>query len=101
MVGGDSRTNAAWVASNHARLPAGAIKVTYDVKEVRLANGAARNPQIVFRVMMDGVAAPVLDFASAPVNAASGRKEMFANFMGAPSAQFVLGRTARRRSGTG
>jgi OmcA/MtrC family decaheme c-type cytochrome len=89
VAGGDSRTNAAWVASNHARLPAGAIKVTYEVREVRLANGAARNPQIVFRVLMDGAVTPVLDFASAPVNAASGRKEMFANFMGAPSAQFV------------
>jgi OmcA/MtrC family decaheme c-type cytochrome len=86
--GGDARTNAAWVASNHARLPAGAIKVTYEVKEVRLTT-PARNPVIVFRVLMDGVATPILDVATAPNNPASGRKEMFANFMGGPSAQFV------------
>jgi len=79
VAGGDIRTNAAWVASNHARLPAGAIKVTYEVKEVRL--NASRNPEIVFRVLMDGVVTPVLD----PLTAT----EMFANFMGAPSAQFV------------
>lgn len=86
VAGGNTRTNAAWVASNTSRLPAGAIKVAYEVKEVRLNAG---NPQIVFRFLFDGVATPVLDFASAPINPASGRKEMFANFMGAPSAQFV------------
>jgi OmcA/MtrC family decaheme c-type cytochrome len=89
VAGGDTRTNAAWVASNPKRLPAGAIAVTYDVKEVRLANGAARNPQIVFRIKLNDVVTPVLDFATAPNNDKSGRKEMLANFMGAPSAQFV------------
>ncbi|MCU0990554.1 MAG: OmcA/MtrC family decaheme c-type cytochrome [Xanthomonadales bacterium] len=87
VANGDTRTNAAWIASNTARLPAGAIKVTYEVKEVRL-NGS-RNPQIVFRVKFNDVVTPALDFATAPNNPASGRKEMFANFMGAPSAQFV------------
>ena len=87
VAGGDTRTNAAWVASNTARLPAGAIKVDYEVKEVRL--NASRNPQIVFRVKFDNVVTPVLDFATAPNNPASGRPEMFAGFMGAPSAQFV------------
>jgi OmcA/MtrC family decaheme c-type cytochrome len=87
VANGDTRTNAAWVASNTSRLPAGAIKVDYEVKEVRL-NGA-RNPEIVFRVKFNDVVTPVLDFATAPNNSASGRKEMFANFMGAPSAQFV------------
>ena len=84
---GDSRTNAAWIATNHARLPAGAIKVTYEIKEVRL--NAMRNPEIVFRVKMDDVVTPILDFVSAPVNPATAQKEMFANFMGSPSAQFV------------
>jgi OmcA/MtrC family decaheme c-type cytochrome len=89
VTGGNTRTNAAWVASNPKRLPTGAIAVTYEVKEVRLANGAARNPQIVFRIKLNDVVTPVLDFATAPNNTASGRKEMLANFMGAPSAQFV------------
>ncbi len=87
VAGGNTRTNAAWVASNPKRLPAGAIAVTYDVKEVRL-NGS-RNPQIVFRVKFNDVVTPVLDFATAPNNPVSGRPEMFAGFMGAPSAQFV------------
>jgi len=87
VAGGNTRTNAAWVASNTARLPAGAIKVAYEVKEVRL-NGS-RNPEIVFRALFDGTPLSFNGFATAPVNPRSGVKEMWNNFMGSPSAQFV------------
>jgi len=86
-AGGNSNTNAAWIASNTTRLPAGAIKVVWDVKSVSL--DAARHPVMVFRWLQNGVATPLLDFASAPVNAGSQEKEMWANFMGSPSAYWV------------
>ena len=90
VAGGNANTNAAWVASNPNRLPSGAIRVTYDVKSV--SRDPNKHPVIVFRMLQNGVASAatdLLDFASAPVNAASGQKEIWANFMGSPSAYFV------------
>lgn len=83
----DSNTNAAWIASNATRLPEGAIKVEWDVASISL-NGS-RNPVMRFRWLQNGTATPILGFATAPVNAASQEKEMWANFMGSPSAQWV------------
>jgi len=90
VAGGNANTNAAWVASNPNRLPSGAIRVTYDVKSV--SRDANKHPVIVFRMLQNGVASAstdLLDFATAPVNAASGQKEIWPNFMGSPSAYFV------------
>ncbi len=81
-------TNAAWIASNTSRLPAGAIKVTYDIKSV--SRNASKQPVMVFRMLQDGQRADFLDFATAPVNPATGAKEIWANFMGSPSAYFVF-----------
>ncbi|HQR70510.1 MAG TPA: OmcA/MtrC family decaheme c-type cytochrome [Burkholderiaceae bacterium] len=86
---GNSNTNAGWIASNQSRLPPGAKKVEYEIQTVQLANGAARNPQIIFRIKLDGVVTPLLDNATAPTNAVTGQKEIFAGYMGAPSVQFV------------
>lgn len=86
-TGTNSNTNAAWIASNPARLPAGAIKVEWDVASISL-NGS-RNPVMRFRWLQNGTATPILDFATAPVNAGSQEKEMWANFMGSPSAYWV------------
>ena len=44
---------------------------------------------MVFRWLQNGAPVQILDFASAPVNAGSMEKEMLANYMGSPSAQFV------------
>ena len=44
---------------------------------------------MVFRWLQNGVVVPFLDFAAAPLNPATARKEMWANFMGSPSAYFV------------
>jgi OmcA/MtrC family decaheme c-type cytochrome len=86
-AGGNSNTNSAWIASNPARLPAGAIKVEWDVASISL--NANRNPVMRFRWLQNGTATPILDFATAPVNAGSQEKEMWANFMGSPSAYWV------------
>jgi OmcA/MtrC family decaheme c-type cytochrome len=87
VAGGNANTNAAWIASNASRLPAGAIKVTYDVKSVSL-NGS-RNPVMVFRWLQNGTPMAINSFATAAVNPATGAKEMWDNFMGSPSAYFV------------
>ena len=57
------------------------------IKSVGLT--ATRNPTMTFQVKMDGAVAPILDFATAPNNPATGKKELWANFMGGPSAYFV------------
>jgi OmcA/MtrC family decaheme c-type cytochrome len=87
VAGGNNNTNAAWIASNQSRLPAGAIKVTYEVKSVSL--NASRNPVMVFRWLQNGTPVAINDFATASVNPATGQKEMWNNFMGSPSAYFV------------
>jgi OmcA/MtrC family decaheme c-type cytochrome len=78
--GGNANTNAAWIASNASRLPAGAIKVAYDIKSV--SRNAAKQPVMVFRITQNGVRK---DFASPATSA-----ELWDGFMGAPSVYFVF-----------
>jgi OmcA/MtrC family decaheme c-type cytochrome len=83
-------TNSAWIASGGSvgRLPAGAITVTYDIKSV--SRNASKQPVMVFRMKQNGTAVPLNTFASATPNPATGDKEIWDNFMGAPSAYFVF-----------
>ena len=85
--GTNSNTNAAWIASNQNRLPAGAIKVTYDVKSVSL--NSSRKPVMVFRILQNGARKDLNVFATAANNPATGQKEIWPDFMGAPSVYFV------------
>jgi OmcA/MtrC family decaheme c-type cytochrome len=90
VTGGNANTNAAWIASGGSvgRLPSGAIKVTYDVKSV--SRNASKQPVMVFRMLQNGNRADLNVFAAAAVNPATGDKELWDNFMGAPSAYFVF-----------
>jgi len=72
-------TNAASIDANQDNLPAGAIKVTYAVSSV--SRNASKNPVIVFKLLQNGVATPFND----PTKAT----DLWANFVGTPSAQFV------------
>jgi len=76
---GSPYSNAAWIASNTSNLPAGAIKVTYDIQNV--IRDTNRNPVIVFRMLQDGVAVPFNNPASAT--------ELWSGFFGGPSVYFV------------
>jgi len=87
VAGGNQRTNSAWLASNIDNLPEGAVKVEYEVKEVRL--NASRNPEMVFRLLADGAAKAINDYATATLNPATGKKEIWDNFMGAPGYYFA------------
>lgn len=95
VTGGNAYTNSAWIASNTSRLPKDAIKVTYEIQSV--SRNASKQPVMVFRWLQDDPAdrtqaprsVPINDFATTPVNPATGTKEMWDGFMGAPSAQFV------------
>ncbi len=84
----NANTNAAWIASNTSRLPAGAIKVSYDIKSV--SRNAAKQPVIDFRMLQNGIRKDLNTFATATVNPATGDKEIWDNYMGAPSAYFVF-----------
>ena len=78
----NGNTNAAWLASNPNNLPAGAIKVTYDIPKVGgVIRDANKHPVMTFRILQDGVRK---DFNP---NTAT---EMWDNFMGSPSAYFVF-----------
>ena len=90
VAGGNSNTNAAWIASGGSvgRLPPGAIAPTYEVQSV--SRNASKQPVMVFRWLQNGTAVPINAFATAPVNPATGQKEMWNNFMGSPSAYFVF-----------
>lgn len=88
VAGGNANTNSAWIASNSSRLPAGAIKVTYDVKSVS-RDATTKRPTIVFKMLQNGTAVPLNAFATATVNPATGFKEIWDGFMGSPSAYFV------------
>ncbi|MEO7707390.1 MAG: OmcA/MtrC family decaheme c-type cytochrome, partial [Caldimonas sp.] len=90
VTGGNANTNSAWIASGSSvgRLPPGAITVTWDVKSV--SRNASKQPVMVFRWLQNGTAVAINPFASAAVNPATGQKEMWDNFMGAPSAYFVF-----------
>ena len=84
---GNTNTNAGSLASNLNRLPPGAITVSYDVNSVaRLADGTL---QMKFRLLQNGAAVPLQTFSSAGNNAATGQKEIWADFMGSPSLYFV------------
>jgi OmcA/MtrC family decaheme c-type cytochrome len=86
----NANTNAAWIASGGSvgRLPEGAITVTYDIKSV--SRDSSQHPVMVFRMLQNGVATPLNDFASATPNPATGDKEIWDNFMGSPSVYFVF-----------
>ncbi len=86
LAGGtNSNTNAAWIASNTSRLPAGAVKVSYDLKSVSL-NGS-RQPVMVFRILQNGARADLNTFDPAT---AVGSQEIWSGFMGSPSVYFVF-----------
>jgi len=80
--GTNSNTNAASIASNTSNLPAGAIKVTYDIKTV--SRNASMQPVMVFRMLQDGVAVPFQTYSAGVTT------EIWNNFMGAPSVYFVF-----------
>ena len=88
--GGNANTNSAWIASGASvgRIPPGAITPTYDVQSV--SRNASKQPVMVFRWLQNGAPVPINPFATAAVNPATGTKEMWDNFMGSPSAQFVF-----------
>lgn len=81
--GTNSNTNAAWIASNTSNRPAGAIKVTYDIKYVIRVAG---KPVMSFRMLQDGVAKPLNTYAPSATPAVT---EIWDNFMGSPSVYFV------------
>nr|WP_236599695.1 OmcA/MtrC family decaheme c-type cytochrome [Ramlibacter alkalitolerans] len=80
IPGGNNNTNAAWIASKADNLPAGAIKVAYDVKSV--SRNASKQPVMVFRMLQNGTAVAFNDKAA--------KTEMWDNFVGSPSAYFVF-----------
>ena len=83
LLGGtNTNTNAASIASNTARLPAGAIKVTYDIQSV--SRNASKQPVMVFRMLQDGVAVPFQTYAAGVTT------EIWNHFFGAPSVYFVF-----------
>jgi OmcA/MtrC family decaheme c-type cytochrome len=86
--GTNANTNAAWIASNPSRLPAGAITVTNDIQSVSV-NGSGQ-PVMVFRMLQNGARTDLNDFATTAVNPATGTKEIWDNFMGSPSLYFVF-----------
>ena len=90
VAGGNANTNSAWIASGSSvgRIPAGAIVPTYEVQSV--SRNASKQPVMVFRWLQNGTPVPINPFATAAVNPATGQKEMWDNFMGSPSAQFVF-----------
>jgi OmcA/MtrC family decaheme c-type cytochrome len=77
--GGNANSNAAAIASNTNNLPAGAIKITYDIKSV--ARNSAKQPVMVFRMLQNGAAVAFNDKAA--------KTEIWDGFMGAPSVYFV------------
>jgi OmcA/MtrC family decaheme c-type cytochrome len=88
-VGTNANTNAAWIASNQNRLPAGAIKISYDIKSVSRSATTGR-PVMVFCLQQNGVCKNLNSFATSTPNPATGQKEIWDNFMGAPSLYFVF-----------
>ena len=82
--GGNANTNAAYIASNTNNLPAGAIKVTYDIQSV--SRNASKQPVMVFRMLQNGARTDFTPF----VAPATSDKEIWPNFMGSPSVYFVF-----------
>ena len=91
VAGGSANSNAAFIASGGSvgRLPPGAINVTYDIKSVS-RDGSGR-PVMVFRMLQQAqgaatpTAVPLNDFATVAADPVTGQKEIWPNFMGAPS----------------
>ncbi len=92
LLGGtNANTNAASIASNSANLPAGAIKVTYNIKSV--SRNASKQPVMVFQMLQNGTATAFNTFVKAgavATNAELAAQEIWTNFMGAPSVYFVF-----------
>ena len=86
--GTNANTNAAWIASNPARLPVGAIAVSYNIQSVSV--NASGNPQMVFQFLQNGTPTAFNDPVTSTPNPATGQTEIWNNFMGAPSAYFVF-----------
>ncbi|MCW5657562.1 MAG: OmcA/MtrC family decaheme c-type cytochrome [Burkholderiaceae bacterium] len=85
VAGTSANSNAAFIASGGSagRLPTGAINVSYDIKSVsRASNG---NPVMVFRMLQNGAPVALNDFATVAPDPVTGQKEIWPNFMGAPS----------------
>jgi len=78
--GGSAYTNAAWIAAFPDKLPAGAIKISYDVKSVSVDAGTGQ-PSIVFKLKADGTDVVFNNPASAT--------EMMNNFFGSPGVYFA------------
>ena len=78
--GTNNNTNAASIASNWNNLPAGAIKVSYDISSV--SRNASKQPVITFRLLQNGVAVPLNDKTA--------KTEIWDNYMGSPSVYFVF-----------
>jgi OmcA/MtrC family decaheme c-type cytochrome len=88
VTGGNANTNAAWIASNPARLPTGAIVVSYDIQSVSV--NAQQQPVMVFRMLQNGTPTNLNDFATTAPNPKTGDKEIWNDFMGSPSVYFVF-----------
>jgi OmcA/MtrC family decaheme c-type cytochrome len=88
-TGGNANTNSAWIASggNVNRLPAGAIRVTYEIQSVS-RDTATKAPVMVFRLLQNGVVTPLNVFPGTN-SAITGRPELWDKFFGAPSVYFV------------
>ena len=85
LLGGTTaNTNAAFIASNTDRLPAGAIKISYEIQSV--SRNASKQPVMVFRMLQNGTAVPFNTFTGVT----GAKQEIWDNFMGAPSVYFVF-----------
>jgi OmcA/MtrC family decaheme c-type cytochrome len=88
---GNTNTNAASIASNTSRLPAGAIKVTYDIKSAAVVDvGGKKRAQLVFRMLQDGQPKDLNVHDSTAPSPVTGSRELWDGFMGAPSVYFVF-----------
>lgn len=91
VAGGSANTNSAWIASNTSRLPAGAIKVSYQIKSVSAVadGGGIKRPRMVFRMLQNGARADLNVHDTTTPSPVTGKREIWDGFMGAPSLQFV------------
>jgi OmcA/MtrC family decaheme c-type cytochrome len=91
VTGADTHSNAAFIASNTSRLPAGAKKVSYAIDSV--SRNSSKNPVMVFKMLQDGAAVPFNTFTKAGAVATAtelASQEIWPNYMGAPSVYFVF-----------
>jgi OmcA/MtrC family decaheme c-type cytochrome len=83
--GTNTHTNQGWIPAA-GQLPAGAAKITYDLKSV--ARDASKHPSIVFRFIKDGTPV-VFNTPVAGVDGGAGSGEMMDGFANSPSVYFV------------